>query len=189
MATGEGRTAFAALLSDADVWIDAYRPGACAANGFDLDAVRPGSVVVQISAFDWVGPWAGRRGFDSIVQTTTGIASEGMRQAGTDVPTPLPVQALDYCTGLLAAFAARRLVDHQAGVGGTWLARLSLLRTRNWLVGLAPPQPFTPSKPTVDPAALHAVSTAWGELTAPLPLGGAWRSPPTPLGTAEPVWL
>jgi len=186
--TSTGRNTFADLLGGADVWIDAYRPGAFASHGFDVDAVTPGSVVVQLSAFDWVGPWAGRRGYDSIVQTTTGIAAEGMRRAGTDVPTPLPVQALDYCTGLLAAFAARRLVDHQADVGGTWLVRLSLLRTRNWLVGLAPSEPFTPATPVIDPAALHTVPTAWGDVTAPLPLGGGWLTPPQPLGSSEPVW-
>ena len=186
--TSAGRNTFAALLGGTDVWIDAYRPGAFASHGFDLDAVAPGSVVVQVCAFDRVGPWAGRRGYDSIVQTTAGIAAEGMRRAGTDTPTPLPVQALDYCTGLLAAFAARRLVDHQADVGGTWLARLSLLRTRDWLVGLAPPESFTPAKPVIDPTALHTVSTAWGDVTAPRPLGGSWSTPPKPLGTADPVW-
>ena len=186
--TPAGRDTFGDLLGGADVWIDAYRPGAFASHGFDLDTVPPGSVVVQVCAFDRVGPWAGRRGYDSIVQTTTGIAAEGMLRAGTDVPTPLPVQALDYCTGLLAAFAARRLVDHQADVGGTWLARLSLLRTRNWLVGLAPAVPFTPAKPVIDEAALHTVPTAWGDVTAPRPLGGEWSTPPQPLGTADPSW-
>jgi crotonobetainyl-CoA:carnitine CoA-transferase CaiB-like acyl-CoA transferase len=186
--TGEGRATFAGLLAGADVWIDAYRPGTFERHGFGLEAVTPGSVVVQLCAFDWVGPWAGRRGFDSIVQTTTGIAAEGMTQAGADRPTPLPVQALDYCTGLLAAFAARRLIAHQATEGGTWLARLSLLRTRNWLVGLRASQPFTPTRPRIDDAALHTVTTKWGQLTGPLPIGGAWSTPPSPLGTSEPTW-
>lgn len=186
--TGEGRATFAELLAGADVWIDAYRPGAFVQHGFGLEAVAPGSVVVQLCAFDWVGPWTGRRGFDSIVQTTTGIAAEGMRQAGTDRPTPLPVQALDYCTGLLAAFAARRLIEHQSAQGGTWLARLSLLRTRNWLVGLRAPGRFTPSRPRIDDTALHTVPTEWGELTAPRPIGGAWSTPPRPLGSSAPTW-
>jgi crotonobetainyl-CoA:carnitine CoA-transferase CaiB-like acyl-CoA transferase len=88
-------------------------------------------VVVQVDAFDTVGPWAGRRGYDSIVETTSGLAAEGMARSGRDAPTPLPVQAHDFSTGLLAAFAARRLADHQAEVGGTWWAHLSLVRTRN----------------------------------------------------------
>ncbi len=188
LATTAGAEAFGRLLGEADVWIDGYRPGALAGLGFPLDRVAPGSVVVQVDAFDTVGPWAGRRGYDSIVQTTTGLAAEGMARSGRDVPTPLPVQANDFCTGLLAAFAARRLVDHQAEVGGTWRAHLSLLRTRDWLVGLAPTTDFEPAPVEPDPEARHTVDTAWGRLTAARPIGGAWSTPPMPLGTADPVW-
>ena len=188
LATPGGATDFGRLLDEADVWIDGYRPGALAGLGFPLERVRPGSVVVQVDAFDTVGPWAGRRGYDSIVQTTSGLAAEGMARSGRDVPTPLPVQAHDFCTGLLAAFAARRLADHQAEVGGTWRAHLSLVRTRNWLVDLAEPVDFEPAPVEVATEALHTVDTSWGRLTAARPIGGQWTSPPMPLGTAEPVW-
>ncbi len=196
LAAPEGAAAFGRLLAGADVWIDGYRPGALAGLGFPAERAAPGSVVVQISAFDTAAdipadrptPWADRGGFDSIVQTTTGMAAEGMARSGRAVPTPLPVQANDFCTGLLAAFCAKRLVAHQAEVGGTWLARLSLLRTRNWLVGLAPPVDYEPAPVEVDPEALHTVDTAWGRLTAARPIGGSWAGPPMPLGTAEPVW-
>jgi crotonobetainyl-CoA:carnitine CoA-transferase CaiB-like acyl-CoA transferase len=180
---------FAPLLAGADVWIDAYRPGAIASHGFGVDAVVPGSVVVQICAFDWIGPWAGRRGFDSIVQSTTGIVRAGSAAAGRDGLVPLPVQALDYCTGLLAAFAAARLVRHQAEHGGTWRARLSLLRTRNWLVSLGGPTPFEPARPAVPVDALHTVPTPFGAVTAALPIGGSWSHGPQPLGSSDPAWL
>jgi hypothetical protein len=196
LATPGGAADFAALLGGADVWIDGYRPGALAGLGFPAERAGPGSVVVQVNAFDTTDdippgratPWAGRRGFDSIVQTTTGIAAEGMARSGRDTPTPLPVQANDFCTGLLAAFAARRLVDHQARVGGTWLARLSLLRTRNWLVDLAPPVDFEPAPVPVLPEALQTVDSDWGRLTAAHPIGGGWATPPRPLGTSPPTW-
>jgi crotonobetainyl-CoA:carnitine CoA-transferase CaiB-like acyl-CoA transferase len=180
---------FGALLDGADVWIDAYRPGAFAAHGFPPERASEGAVVVQICAFDWVGPWAGRRGFDSIVQSTTGIVDAGTRAAGRDHPVPLPVQALDYCTGLLAAFAANQLVRHQREHGGTWLARLSLLRTRNWLVELGGPTAFEPARPVVHPEALHTVPTSFGQLTAALPIGGSFACGPQPLGSSQPVWL
>ncbi len=187
--TDDGSQRFGALLDDADVWIDAYRPGAFERAGFGLDRVPPGAVVVQISAFDWVGPWAGRRGFDSIVQSTTGIVDAGRVASGRDGPTPLPVQALDYCTGLLAAFTAMRLRRHQAAHGGTWLARLSLLRARNWLVSLGGPEPFQPEVARALPSALHTVDTPFGRVTAARPILGAWSSGPQPLGSAEPAWL
>jgi hypothetical protein len=180
---------FAELLAGADVWIDAYRPGALAGKGFALEAAPPGAVVVQVCAFDDVGPWAGRRGFDSIVQSTTGIVLAGSAAARTDRPVPLPVQALDYCTGLLAAFTATQLVRHQAEHGGTWLARLSLLRTRNWLVSLGGPELFEPARPVVPADALHTVPTPFGAVTAGRPIGGSWTHGPQPLGSADPVWI
>lgn len=188
LSTQAGRQQFTSLLSGTDVWIDAFRPGALASRGFTPESCAPGSVTIQLSAFDWVGPWAGRRGFDSIVQSTTGIGAEGMMQSGRHVPTPLPVQALDYCTGLLAAFTAQQLVAHQAEHGGTWLAQLSLLRTRNWLVDLLQPQPFTPAPPVVTADALQTVTTPFGELTTAKPLGGAWKTSPMPLGSSAPTW-
>lgn len=94
------------LVREADVVIQAYRPGAIAARGFgaeELAALRPGIVCVEISAYGSRGPWASRRGFDSLVQMACGIAHEG--GDGTS-PRPLPAQALDHATGYLAAFGA-----------------------------------------------------------------------------------
>jgi crotonobetainyl-CoA:carnitine CoA-transferase CaiB-like acyl-CoA transferase len=186
--TAAGHDDFERLLGDADIWIDAYRPDSFAARGFRPETCAPGTVTVQLSGFDWVGPWAGRRGFDSIVQSTTGIVHAGMVASGRAQPTPLPVQALDYCTGLLAAFAGAQLTRHQSEHGGTWLARLSLLRTRNWLVALAAPKPFTPRPAVPNPSALHTVSTPFGEVTAARPIGGSWNYGPQRLGSATPEW-
>lgn len=203
-----GQRRFRELLDGADVWIDAFRPGAMAGHGLEPDAMTPGSIGVQISAFDWTGPWAGRRGFDSIVQTTTGIAAEGGSRAsgggdagagsppvdrGVRSPRPLPVQALDYCTGLLAAFAARHLVDVQAREGGTWLARLSLLRTRNWLVGLAPPRdtPAASDSPVgaVSSAETVRFDTSRGRLELSAPVGGAYSFAPPLRSTPGLSWI
>ena len=187
--TAQGKSSMRHLLDEADVWIDAYRPGAFEGRGFGLDSVVPGSVTVQVSAFDWVGPWARRRGFDSIMQSTTGIVMAGADAADRDEPTPLPVQALDYCTGLLAAFAGERLVQHQAEVGGTWLARLSLLRTRNWLVAMGGPRTFRPANLDLDPQTMQVVPTPFGDVTTAVPISGQWPHGPQPLGSSDAVWL
>lgn len=190
--TAEGRDTFETLLAGADIWIDAYRPGAFAERGFDAASVaerHPGLVAVQLSAFDWTGPWAGRRGFDSIVQSTTGVVRAGSRAAGASAPVPLPVQALDYATGWFAATIAARLLAHQRRAGGTWRGRCSLLRTRNELVGLGGPTAFTPAKPTPDPAALETVDAPGiGRLELPAAVLGAPATPPAPLGSSAPVW-
>jgi CoA-transferase family III len=187
--TETGRADFERLLDQADVWIDAYRPGAFAARGFVPERCTPGTITVQLCAFDWAGPWAGRRGYDSIVQSTTGIVDAGSVASDRAEPTPLPVQALDFCTGLLAAFAAAQLARHQSEHGGTWLARLSLLRTRNWLVSLAQPRPFEPRPVVPSSSAMHTVPTPFGDVTAARPIGGSWPHGPQPLGSANPTWL
>ena len=158
-------------------------------------ARRPGIVVVQVSAFDWTGPWGGRRGFDSIVQSTTGIRWAGGAVATDERggpldggPIGLPVQALDYATGFLAAGVAAQLVAHQRRVGGSWLARLSLLRTRNWLVRRGGPRAFTPSSVAVDSRFLHEVDSDFGRLTSVRPPAGRIGTAPRRLGTSTPTW-
>lgn len=200
--TADGRSAMRDVLSGADVWIDAYRPGAFAGHGFTPELVaelRPGIVVVQISAFDLVGPWAGRRGFDSIVQTATGLRHAGGAYAvdgdgrpvdGGTAPTPrgLPVQALDCATGFLAAGVASALTEHRRRQGGSWLARLSLLRTRDHLVSLGAPTPYVPVPVVVDDRFLQTVEADVGRLTTVRPVLGADVHPPRPLGSSPPVW-
>ena len=123
---------FVTLLASADVLVHGYRPGALAGLGFDharLHAVRPGLVDVALDAYGWSGPWAGRRGFDSLVQMSSGIADAGRRVAGAERPTPLPVQALDHATGyLMAAAALRGLTVRRRDMTGS-SARVSLART------------------------------------------------------------
>ena len=186
--TTDGAQTMRQLLADADVWIDAYRPGALASHGFDLDRAPEGSVVVQLSAFDWRGPWAGRRGFDSIIQSTTGIVDAGTTAAGAEAPTPLPVQALDYMTGLLAAAAGEKVRQRQRVEGGTWLVRVSLLRTRNWLLSLGGPDPFTPATAAVHERHRTTMDSDFGTLSIPTPLSGSFESPPANPGTSPPRW-
>ncbi len=176
------------LLESADIWIDAYRPGALAKHGFGLDSVPPGSVVVQLNAFDWDGPWAGRRGFDSIVQSTTGIVEAGTAAGRTDSPTPLPVQALDYMTGLLAAAVGEKVRQRQRAEGGTWLVRVSLLRTRNWLASLGGPKAFQPAPPKIHEATCATMDSPFGSVMFAKPLSGAVSSPPARLGSSKAAW-
>jgi crotonobetainyl-CoA:carnitine CoA-transferase CaiB-like acyl-CoA transferase len=192
--TDQGKATFRALLGEADVLIDAFRPGALAGHGFGPDevaAIRPGIVVVQLCAFDWVGPWGGRRGFDSIIQSTTGIALAAAGEDGR--PRHLPVQALDYATGYLAAFAAMRALARRQVEGGSWLARLSLLRTRNWLVGLGPGG--TPESPVDLDQYTHEVDSDFGRLRAVRPLDAlpasppGWERPPERIGSSAPEWV
>ncbi len=132
----QGREGLRAVLRDAHVFVDGYRPGALAALGFapaDMAAVRPGIVMVSLSAYGDTGPWAGRRGFDSLVQSATGFNAAEARAAGSTQPQALPVQILDMATGFLIAFGAQAALLRQQSEGGSWQVRVSLARTAQWL--------------------------------------------------------
>ncbi len=109
----EDRARLIELRSRADVLVHGYRPDALETLGLDTllrRETRPGLVDVSVNAYGWTGPWRNRRGFDSLVQMSVGIADAGMTAVGRDRPTPLPVQALDHATGYpLAAAAVRGL--------------------------------------------------------------------------------
>lgn len=124
------------LLAGADMLVQAYRPDALARRGFgpaDAARLRPGIVYVSLSAYGDAGPWGGRRGFDTLVQTASGLAAE---ESAGGPPRHLPAQALDYATGHLAAFGAMAALARRAEEGGSWLVRLSLAATARWLDGL-----------------------------------------------------
>ncbi len=131
-----GRASLLAVLRDAHVFIQGYRSGALAALGFAADDVaqaRPGIVMVSLSAYGESGPWAGRRGFDSLVQTATGINHAEAQAAGSPQPKPLPMQIVDMATGFLMAFGAQAAVWRQQREGGSWHVHVSLARTALWL--------------------------------------------------------
>jgi crotonobetainyl-CoA:carnitine CoA-transferase CaiB-like acyl-CoA transferase len=137
--TADGRESLARLLRGAEVFVQGYRPGALAARGFgpeDVARIRPGVVCVSLCAYSHVGPWAGRRGFDSLVQTATGFNHAEGAAAGVAGPKELPAQALDHGTGQLMAAAAMLARARQAREGGSWLVRISLAQTGRFLFGL-----------------------------------------------------
>jgi len=131
-----GQSTLRALLRDADVLVQGYRPGALQSLGFGPEEVaqlRPGIVYVSLSAYGHVGPWAGRRGFDSLVQTASGFNEAEAQAAGTDQPRPLPAQALDHAAGYLMSFGAITALARRCTEGGSWHTRVSLAQTGKWL--------------------------------------------------------
>lgn len=134
--TETGREALRHVVRDAHVFMQGYRPGALAALGFapaDVAALRRGVVCASISAYGERGPWAGKRGFDSLVQCATGFNHAEGLAAGTDQPRALPMQALDMASGALMAFGVQAALLRQQCEGGSWHVRVSLARTGQWL--------------------------------------------------------
>ena len=183
-----------------DVFSQSYRPGSLAARGFGaqaLAALRPGIVCVELSAWGRAGPWAQRRGFDTVVQCASGMA---MIQGGGGPPRTMPVSAIDYVSGYLMAFGAMVALARRAREGGSWVVRVSLARTGKWIV----------DRGLLDAAAAADVPRELPEdeieritQQSPSPLGlirhlapvarmsetpPRWTRPPVPLGHDAPVW-
>ena len=193
------------LVRDADVFSQGYRPGTLGDRGFSPEALaklRPGIVVVSLSAFGHVGPWASRRGFDTVVQTVSGITSRQGDLVPGSAPGPqfYPVSAIDYLTGYLMAFGAMVALARRAREGGSWLVRISLAQTGRWLVGRGevPEAALTNVPKEFTPAELErwtiASDTPAGRLHHLGPVvrlsetPPRWARPSVPLGYHAPVW-
>lgn len=188
------RAVFEELLASADVVLTGYRPGALDRYGLAPDALaarRPGLVVARLSAWGRHGPWAGRRGFDSLVQAASGIALE---EGGTTSPGALPAQALDHGSGYLLAAGVLRSLTEQHTAGGARLVEVALAQTAAWLTHSLTPGPDPgPGGWTAEPW-LTERRTPRGVLRHALPAvayaggPGDWSAPSGTLGADAPVW-
>jgi crotonobetainyl-CoA:carnitine CoA-transferase CaiB-like acyl-CoA transferase len=194
-----------ALARETDVFVQGYRPGTlsdCGLSPQELAAARPGLVYVSLCAFSHVGPWASRRGFDTVVQNVSGITwRQGALFPGKEPgPQFYPVSAIDYLTGYLMAFGALVALKRRATEGGSWLVRISLAQAGRWLVGRGEvpesqlkdiPAEFTAAEiekwttESVTPAGKlrHLAPTLQLSETQPY-----WARPTVPLGYHQPVW-
>ena len=193
------------LVRDADVFTQGYRPGTLGNRGLSPEALsqlRPGLVYVSMCAFSHVGPWASRRGFDTVVQTVSGITTRQAELFPGANPGPqfYPVSAIDYLTGYLMAFGAMVALARRAREGGSWLVRISLAQTGRWLVdrGEVPQAALKDVDKELYPAEIarwsiesdtpvgrlrHLGPTVRMSETAPY-----WARPSAPLGHHQPVW-
>lgn len=167
--TSNGRQQLADLASRGHIFMQGYRPGGLERLGFgpaSLARIRPGIVYVSLSAYGHTGPWANRRGFDSLVQTATGFNHAEAQAAGTTTPKALPVQILDHATGYLMALGAQAALIRQQQEGGSWHVRVSLAQTAHWLRGLGRvPNGLSCAKPSMEDV-LEATDSGFGRLIA-----------------------
>jgi crotonobetainyl-CoA:carnitine CoA-transferase CaiB-like acyl-CoA transferase len=198
--SADGAATLRTLIGGADVFSQGYRPGALAGLGFapeGVAALRPGIVYVSMSAFGTQGPWQDRRGYDSVVQSVSGFCDE---VAVDGEPRFLPVSALDYVTGYLAAFGAQVALARRAAEGGSYHVQLSLAQTGQYLAGLPRTSPAERAGlPAELPAGriaelLTETDTPFGRLRHLAPAAAMSRTPPhwdrptVPMDHDSPVW-
>ena len=193
------------LVRQTDVFSQGYRPGTLGGRGLspeELAELRPGIVYISLSAFSHEGPWASRRGFDTVVQTVSGITQRQGELFPGAIPGPqfYPVSAIDYLTGYLMAFGGIVALNKRIHEGGSWLVRISLAQVGRWLVsqGEIPEtrlkdvaSEFTPEEIA---SWLMVSETPMGNLGHLSPVIGLsesaprWSRPSVPLGYHDPVW-
>ena len=193
------------LIGQADVFSQGYRPGTLGARGLspeELARLRPGLVYVSLSAFGHKGPWASRRGFDTVVQTVSGITlRQGALFPGKEPgPQFYPLSAIDYCTGYLMAMGAMLALAKRAQEGGSWLVRISLAQVGKWLVDLGevPESALKGIPAEFSPEELERWSMVTETPKGPLKhlrpavqlseTPARWARPSVPLGYHQPVW-
>jgi len=193
----EDLDALKSLIAEADVFLQAYRPGALHAFGLspqEVATLRPGIVYVTLSAWGHQGPWSQRRGYDSLVQSATGIAWECGRDGR---PGRLPAQAQDHASGYLAAFGALAALMRRATQGGSHLVRVSLAQTGHWLRSLGRIEETGLEEPSNEDIAdlLEITRTPFGFIEHVRPdvvsmseTPMRWSTPPARPGSHGPRW-
>jgi crotonobetainyl-CoA:carnitine CoA-transferase CaiB-like acyl-CoA transferase len=193
------------LVRGAHVFSQGYRPGTIGGRGFSPEALaqmRPGIVAVSLSAFGHVGPWASRRGFDTVIQSVSGIKHRQGEVFPGAAPGPqfYPVSAIDFLTGYLMAFGAMTALARRARAGGSWHVRISLAQVGRWLVerGQVPEAELKNVEKEFTPAEIErwtmASDTPDGRLQHLGPVirlsetPPRWTRPTVPLGYHQPVW-
>ncbi|MEA2726444.1 MAG: hypothetical protein QOF70_919 [Acetobacteraceae bacterium] len=193
------------LVRQADVFSQGYRPGTLGARGLspeELTEIRPGLVYVSLCAFGHTGPWASRRGFDTVVQTVSGITARQAEVVPGKTPGPqfYPVSAIDYCTGYLMATGTMIALQRRAEQGGSWLVRISLAQVGKWIVDLGEvpaaaltniPAEFTNEELDRWSMTTETPSGRLRHLRPAVQLSETpphWSRPSVPLGYHPPVW-
>ncbi len=199
LTTASGSATLRELADSADVFLNAYRPGTLEQRGFSPAAMaqlRPGMIYVNISAFSRAGPWAQRRGYDTLVAAATGLTWNGDHRP----PARLPCQPLDYLTGYLGALGTMIALQRQVREGGSWHVQLSLERTAAWIREMSDQLGFEAMAPAAVPTEaeisdLYAGSASvFGQLRFLKPVvqlsltPARWERSPVRLGADPACW-
>lgn len=186
-----------ALIGDADIFSQGYRPGVLDARGLGpeaLAAIRPGIIYTSMNCYGFDGPFSDRAGWEQLAQTVTGIAEEH----GDPNPTLLPAAACDYTTGYLAAYGTLIALARRAREGGSWHVRASLCQS-GMFIHRQRRVDFPAKSMEVPQGKLDEVimtsDTSYGEMKHLGPIlklsetNPHWELPTSPLGSHEPKWL
>ena len=203
----EDRAKLDNLLEDADVFLQSYRPGSLASKGLSPEDIaarsKKGVICANLSAYGPTGPWSKRRGFDSLVQTASGLnVSEAEHLGEGEAARPLPFQALDHASGFFLAAGIAAALYKQATEGGSYAVDVSLAGTGKFLRSLGQYEgasgfdvPQLKRQEDVPAEMLEERDSGFGKITAvkhSAVIKGVdvgWDVMPGPLGSDRAEWI
>lgn len=203
--TSDGRAKLQELADSADVFIQGYRPGSIADRGFSPEQLaqrNPGIVYASMSAYGNDGPWGDKRGFDSLVQTCSGMNVSEAEHFGAGEPArPTPCQALDHAGGYFLAVGVQAALYKRYTEGGSYEVQVSLagcmkyLRSLGQFPGKSGFDCKDPTRPEEVEEFLETKASGFGELKAvkhSATVDGAtpgWEIMPKLLGSDNAEWM
>jgi crotonobetainyl-CoA:carnitine CoA-transferase CaiB-like acyl-CoA transferase len=186
----------AALLAEADVFVQSWRPGLLEARGFSpakVAALRPGIIYVTVSCYGLDGPWGGRAGFDPLALASSGMTDEEAKRDTHKISPPGIVT--DGIAGFLGAGAVAATLARRAREGGSWHVKLSLVQMADWMLSLGSHPPGTPAVKDLGTPRLRRMETPFGTLDYVAPTirysetEAYFDKPPVPVGASRAEWL
>ena len=170
--TPEGQQIVRDLAAKSDVLLENYKVGGLAKYGLDyqrLEAVNPGLVYCSITGFGQDGPYAGRAGYDFMIQGMSGLMSVTGEAGG--MPMKVGVAVSDLFTGLYATVAILAALSHRERGGAGQHIDMALLdcqiaalanQTSNFHISGKAPVRMGNAHPNIVP--YEAVPTADGHI-------------------------
>ncbi len=136
MATEKGAAVIRDLAAKSDILIENFKVGGMARFGLayeDLRETCPGLIYCSISGFGQSGPYAGRSGYDFLVQAMGGIMSLTGEPGGE--PMKVGVGIADVMCGMYACSAILAALHHREKTGEGQYIDISLADTQlAWLI-------------------------------------------------------
>jgi crotonobetainyl-CoA:carnitine CoA-transferase CaiB-like acyl-CoA transferase len=166
--TAEGRALVLGLADRADVLIENFKTGSLAKFGLDYAALalrNPRLVYCSVTGFGHTGPYAGRAGYDAMIQGMCGIMDLTGEPDGE--PQKIGVALIDIITGLYGTIAIQAALAQRAVTGRGQHIDMALLdagtavlanQALNYLVSGAVPQRLGNAHPNIVPYQAFAVA-------------------------------
>ncbi|MEO0620910.1 MAG: CaiB/BaiF CoA-transferase family protein [Pseudomonadota bacterium] len=166
--TSESQDLVRRLVASADVVIENYKVGGLTKYGLDpasLRALNPRLIVCSITGFGQDGPYAGRAGYDFLIQGMSGIMSLTGEPAGE--PQKIGVAFADIFTGLYGVIAIQAALSERERTGRGQHIDMALLdsmtavlanQAMNYLATGQVPERLGNAHPNIVPYQVFAVS-------------------------------